>query len=61
MKAGERQEVVDRASQKGLPRIGFDKNNCLEQPNPWPNAHMNSTMQHNIKEEPYLRKQAQHP
>jgi hypothetical protein len=27
VKAGERQEVVDRASQKGLPRIGFDNNN----------------------------------
>jgi hypothetical protein len=25
MKAGERREVVDRASQKGLPRIKFDK------------------------------------
>jgi hypothetical protein len=25
VKAGEHREVVDRASQKGLPRIGFDK------------------------------------
>jgi hypothetical protein len=27
VKAGERQEVVDRASQKGLPRIRVDKTN----------------------------------
>jgi hypothetical protein len=30
VKTGERREVVDRASQKGLPRFGFDENNMSE-------------------------------
>jgi hypothetical protein len=39
MKAGERREVVDRASQKGLPRIRCNKTTHGEQPNPWPKMH----------------------
>jgi hypothetical protein len=39
MKAGERREVVDRASQKGLPRISFNKTRYEEQPNLWAKVH----------------------
>jgi hypothetical protein len=39
MKIGERREVVDRTSQKGLPSIRFDKTTFPKQPIPWPRAH----------------------
>jgi hypothetical protein len=40
VKACERREVVDRASQKGLPRVRCNKAMYEEQPDPWPRVHI---------------------
>jgi hypothetical protein len=39
IKTGEHQEVVDKASQKGRPRVRRNKTIFLKEPNPWPRAH----------------------
>jgi hypothetical protein len=49
VQAGKGQEVWDRASPKGLPRISLSKSTFSKQPNPWPRGHDDTDTMHCIE------------